>query len=150
MFHKSKLLSMITSKSAALPQVPYQKTGPPCTQLHQAKPNSSLFLIHHKIPKPHRDSLPRISLSSTQHSQLPIHQLAETFSRPHLSRLRSLHWNSSFPSSLHKKVKVEVLVTQSCPTLCDPMDYSPPGSSVRGILQARILGLGAIPFSRGS
>ena len=28
---------------------------------------------------------------------------------------------------------------QSCPTLCDPMDYSPPGSSVHGILQARIL-----------
>ena len=31
------------------------------------------------------------------------------------------------------------LVAQSCPTLCDPMDCSPPGSSVRGILQARIL-----------
>ena len=32
-----------------------------------------------------------------------------------------------------------VLVTQSCPTLCDPMACSPPGSSVHGILQARIL-----------
>ena len=32
-----------------------------------------------------------------------------------------------------------VLVTQLCPTLCDPVDYSPPGSSVHGILQARIL-----------
>ena len=30
-------------------------------------------------------------------------------------------------------------VTQSCPTLCDPMDYSPPGFSVHGILQERIL-----------
>ena len=30
-------------------------------------------------------------------------------------------------------------VTQSCPTLCDPVDCTPPGSSVRGILQARIL-----------
>ena len=40
-----------------------------------------------------------------------------------------------------------VLVAQSCLTLCDPMDCSPPGSSVHGILQARIL---AIPFSRGS
>ena len=41
----------------------------------------------------------------------------------------------------------------SCPvmsTLCDPMDYSPPGSSVHGILQARILEWVAIPFSRGS
>ena len=34
--------------------------------------------------------------------------------------------------------------------LCDPMNYSPPGSSVRGILQARILELVAILFSRGS
>ena len=33
----------------------------------------------------------------------------------------------------------EVKVTQSCPTLCDPMDYNPPGFSVHGILQARIL-----------
>ena len=32
------------------------------------------------------------------------------------------------------------IVTQSCPTLCDPMDCSPPGSSVHGILQARMLG----------
>ena len=42
------------------------------------------------------------------------------------------------------------LVSRSCLTLCDPMDYSPPGSSVRGILQARILEWVAIPFSRGS
>ena len=39
---------------------------------------------------------------------------------------------------------------QSCPTLCDPMDYSLPGSSVRGILQARILEWVAISFTRGS
>ena len=36
---------------------------------------------------------------------------------------------------------------QSCPTLCDPMDYSPPGSSVHGIFQARVLEWGAIVFS---
>ena len=41
-----------------------------------------------------------------------------------------------------------VLITQLCPTLCDPMDCSPPGSSVHGILQARILVWMAIPFSR--
>ena len=41
-------------------------------------------------------------------------------------------------------------VTQSCPTLCDPVDCSPPGSSVHGILQARILEWVAISFSRGS
>ena len=42
---------------------------------------------------------------------------------------------------------VEVLVTQSRPTLCDPMDCSPPESSVHGILQARILEWVAISFS---
>ena len=42
----------------------------------------------------------------------------------------------------------EVLVFQSCLTLCDPMDCSPSGSSVHGILQARILEWVAIPFSR--
>ena len=41
-------------------------------------------------------------------------------------------------------------VTQLCPTLCDPMDCCPPGSSVHGILQARILEWVAIPSSRGS
>ena len=40
-----------------------------------------------------------------------------------------------------------MLDTQSCPTLCDPMDCSPPGSSVHEILQARILEWVAIPFS---
>ena len=38
---------------------------------------------------------------------------------------------------------------QSCPILCDPMDYSPPGSSVHGVLQARILEWVAIPSSKG-
>ena len=46
--------------------------------------------------------------------------------------------------------KVKVSVTQSCPTLWDPTDCSLPRSSVHGILQARILEWGAIPFSRGS
>ena len=41
-------------------------------------------------------------------------------------------------------------VTQSCPTLCNPMDRSPPGSSIHGIFQARILEWVAISFSGGS
>ena len=41
-----------------------------------------------------------------------------------------------------------LLVTQSCPTLCHPMECSPPGSSVHGVLQARKLEWVAIPFSR--
>ena len=47
-------------------------------------------------------------------------------------------------------MKVKSEVAQSCPTLSDPMDCSPPGSSVYGILQARVLEWVAIPFSRGS
>ena len=41
-------------------------------------------------------------------------------------------------------------VTQSCPTLCDPMDCSPPGSSIHGIFQARVLELVATSFYKGS
>ena len=43
----------------------------------------------------------------------------------------------------------KVLITQLCPTLCNPMDYRPPGNSVHGILQARMEWV-AIPFLRGS
>ena len=45
------------------------------------------------------------------------------------------------------KVKSESEVAQSCPTLSDPMDCSLPGSSIRGIFQARVLEWGAIAFS---
>ena len=45
---------------------------------------------------------------------------------------------------------LKVLIVQSCLTLCDPMDCSPPGSSVLQIVQARILEWVAIPFSSGS
>ena len=52
-----------------------------------------------------------------------------------------LKWNSYSFTCVH---------AQSCPTLCNPKDCSPPGSSVHGILQARILEWVAISFSRGS
>ena len=47
-----------------------------------------------------------------------------------------------------RKMEVKVLLAQSCLTLCDPMDCNPPGSSVHGLLQARILEWVAISFSR--
>ena len=47
-------------------------------------------------------------------------------------------------------VCVCMLVDQSCPTLCNSMGCSPPGSSVHAVLQARILEWVVIPFSRGS
>ena len=54
------------------------------------------------------------------------------------------------PNEIFLSVCVCVLRAQLCPTLCDPMDYSPPGSSVYGIPQAKILDRVAIPFSKGS
>ena len=55
-------------------------------------------------------------------------------------------WNAiSFSNAW--KVKSESEVAQSCPTLCDPIDSSLPGSSVHGIFQARVLEWDAIAFS---
>ena len=51
---------------------------------------------------------------------------------------------------VNRLVKVKVLVIQLCLTLCDPVDCSPLGSFVYGILQARILEWVAMSFSRGS
>ena len=53
------------------------------------------------------------------------------------------------PVSMTLQGCVAVVVQSLCPTFCDPMDCSPPGSSARRILQARILDWGAISFSRG-
>ena len=47
-------------------------------------------------------------------------------------------------------VWVHPMLPQSCPTLCNPVACSPPGSSVPGILQVRILEWVAVPSSRGS
>ena len=59
-----------------------------------------------------------------------------------------LHWQEgSLPLETHLESESEV--TQSCPTLCDPMHCSPPGSSIHGIFQARVLEWVAISFSRG-
>ena len=58
-----------------------------------------------------------------------------------------MYWPSE--AQLHF-LESESEVAQSCPTLCDPMDCSPPGSSVHGIFQARVLEWVAISFSRGS
>ena len=62
---------------------------------------------------------------------------------PSLGLSRQEHWSGlPFPSPIHE-VKSESEVAQSCPTLSDPMDCSPPGSSVHGIFQARVLEWGA-------
>ena len=60
-----------------------------------------------------------------------------------------LEETSETSNSTHSLKSTKVLVAQSCPTLCEPMDCSLPGSSVHGIFQARILEWIAISFSRG-
>ena len=59
-------------------------------------------------------------------------------------RPRDCKWS---PSSLAAAAAAAAASLQSCPTLCDPVDHSPPGSPVPGILQARTLEWGAIAFS---
>ena len=62
---------------------------------------------------------------------------------PSLGFSRQEHWSGlPFPSPMP-----ESEVAQSCPTLSNPMDCSPPGSPVHGIFQARVLEWGAIAFS---
>ena len=63
------------------------------------------------------------------------------------NKMRRLDWLIDKRAKLW--VKVKVLVTQLCLTLCNPSDCSPPGFSVHGIPLARILEWVAIPFSRG-
>ena len=57
--------------------------------------------------------------------------------------------HSSPPWQLDVGLCMHAKLLQSCLTLCDPMDCSPPGSSVHGISQARILDWVAISHSRG-
>ena len=61
---------------------------------------------------------------------------------------RYKHLNAEFQRITKKESESDV--AQSCPTLCDPVNWGSPGSSVLGILQARILEWVAISFSRGS
>ena len=66
---------------------------------------------------------------------------------PSLGFSRQEPWSGlPFPSPMHESEKWK-WNAQSCPTLSDPMDCSPPGSSAHGIFQARVLEWGAIAFS---
>ena len=63
----------------------------------------------------------------------------------------SLCLESAFMEVVEGEPRVPIKkVAQLCPTLCDPMDYNPPGSSVHRLLQARTLEWVAISFSSGS
>ena len=86
-----------------------------------------------------------ISLELCFHGQFP-HMLHLYFLVYKMGiKMTLTHWNLEGWSLFLYVCFCCCLVTQSCPTLCNPMDCSPPGSSVRGICQARILGV-LLPF----
>ena len=89
---------------------------------------------------------PKLALLQGRWILLPATQLERVEFKPYLHRREEVTSRPPFPFSKKWKWKA----AQSCPTLCDPMDCSLPGSSVRGIFQARILEWTAISFSGGS
>ena len=86
-------------------------------------------------------------LSCFSHVRLCVTpQMAAHKAPPSLGLSRQEQWSGlPFPSPLYTRMHAKSL--QSCPTLCDPMDCSPPGFSIHGILQARTLEWVAISFS---
>ena len=88
------------------------------------------------------------SLSVVSDSSLPHRQHLTRFPGPWDSPGKNTGVGCPFLLQC-RKVKSESEVAQSCPTLRDPMDCSPPCSSVHGIFQARVLEWGAISFSNG-
>ena len=74
-----------------------------------------------------------------------FHALEKEMAAPSSILAWRIPWNQETGSLLSAAATAKSL--QSCPTLCDPRDSSPPGFSVPGILQARVLEWGAIAFS---
>ena len=67
---------------------------------------------------------------------------------PYLGFSRQAYWSGlAFPSPMQESESEVAQSHQSCPTLHDPLDCNPPGSSIHGISQARVLEWGAIAFS---
>ena len=94
------------------------------------------------------------SMSACESSSVCVFHCAG-WERPCLHRAHYLNWDEraiihNGKMSCHKRIMCVCLVAQLSPTVCDPMDCSPSGSSVPGIVQARILEWVVIPFSRGS
>ena len=95
----------------------------------------------------HRTSLDHISF--THHSF--IHMINKHFFSCLLgAKDCGRHWEDNIPEPMLGKGKYPCMRAQSSPTPCNPMNCSPPASSVHSIFQARILERVAISFSRGS
>ena len=88
--------------------------------------------------------------NSTQVNTSSILPLDAFLLNLYIKRSGNFFFSDTFITYKSKPSESESEVTQSCPTLCDPMDGNLPGSSVYGIFQARILEWAAISFSRRS
>ena len=126
----------------------------------EQKPESSGLSIRHRVLCRHHVLPSPLTSFICYHppcqAVLRSHWASVSQTDPSVSYLRvplccSLCLQCCVPSCSHYSLSYfEVLVAQACPTLCNPMDCSPPNSFVLGILQARILEWVAISFSRGS
>ena len=116
----------------------------PWTAAHQAPPSMGFSRQEHCSGVPLL--FPLLLLSCFSRARLcATPETAAHQAPPSLGFSRQEHWSGlPFPSPMHES---ESEVSQSCPTLCDPMDCSSPGSSIHGIFQARVLEWGAIAFS---
>ena len=129
--HYNNLTSIFTLAVYSVSQVKYIR----CSQTLKT-PNQNHFCLLLLLSR-----FSRVRLCATP--QTAAHQAF-----PSLGFSRQEHWSGlPFPSPVHKSEKSESEVAQSCPTLRDPMDCSPPGSSAHGIFQAGVLEWGAIAFS---
>ena len=94
--------------------------------------------------------LQRVGHDKTAYIYIYIHTHTHTHSsRGDLEITQVPNTDSFLKKTPHSGYDVHAKWLQLSPTLCDPMDCSPPGSSIHGILQARILEWVAMPFSRG-
>ena len=105
--------------------------------LENAIDRAAWWALAHGVTKSHTrlsdcHSLKKISMSTNKKGKQKILQ------------------NNNKEKATYEIYESESEVSQLCPTLQDPMDCSPPGSSVRGIFQARVLEWVAISFSGGS
>ena len=151
------LVSFIALLKKSLP-VPFflwvSPTGclsPSISSTHCSTCNSTRWCLRLGVPRS-RPSDEDWNAGGIQHRE--IYAISYNGKEPEKSiRIYSSIWLNHFAESLKvtccKLTVCACSVTQSCLTLCNPMDCSPPGSPVHGILQARILEWVAISFSRG-
>ena len=91
-----------------------------------------------------------LEMKNEKIEQLPPEHSGERLLNLFIEALKLLSWNNAEYFSWKYIVNVKGLKVKSCPTLCDPVDCSLPGSPLHGIFQAIVLEWIAISFSRGS